>query len=223
MNYVHIWQNYRMDPETLRRHAVAGMSWELLLGHGVKRAAFAPEDFARSAQDVGDIRRIPYVNDAFAFGAGLADRVIFTNTDVGFLRDPFDWIASNLDRFGCCYAHRRDFVSLFAPPVDETEGSAYGGADLFAFTRGWLDLQEWPDMLLGYEGWDFVVKRSMNASGFPIEPQYLLYHEEHRPRWKQVMLTSHGQLHNRRVCAAWAKAHGHADEILDEEGGFLFR
>lgn len=220
MRLVHLvnWYNAK-DMETRRRMSVARKCWEQ---SGMKLGLHRLASRDRSGLTVGDSKAVPFLRDVLDWGtdtlAGF-DGVVFTNADVGLVREAQAVITKQLESVGCCYSFRVDFQRLDRPIETLAElstGQPYCGADLFAFTpRWWIEHRsQIPDLLLGYEGWDFVMKRAMERSGFdPNSIPPVIWHERHNSDWQTNLLTAKGNLHNRALCIKWAIANGERDEL----------
>ncbi|HXE54240.1 MAG TPA: hypothetical protein VN541_14550 [Tepidisphaeraceae bacterium] len=201
------------EMETRRRMYVARQTWErayrefpnIVSGHQVISRA------ARTSASIGDDRRLPFVKDLVEFAFGLktnapVDAAIMTNTDTCMIPSRIPAAFDSLQSRGCYYSFRYEHGGFIRPLDDAAVGSApiYSGADLFAFTRAWWERHrdDYPDLLLGAEAWDGVLKVMMNDSGFePGSP--IVYHEAHAAHWSQHLLTSPSQLHNRKLAAEW--------------------
>jgi hypothetical protein len=85
----------------------------------------------------------------------------------------------------------------------------YSGTDLFCFTKDWWkqNREIFPDMLLGREGFDWVLRRLMLYE-YPnaelTEP--VVYHYSHKSQWCQLpyIVNNKGQIHNRNLAKQWA-------------------
>jgi hypothetical protein len=132
-----------------------------------------------------------------------------------------------LDRLPCLYSFRTDFKRVRRANktlADLPRGMGYIGSDLFAFRpEWWLEVRaEFPDLLLGYEGWDFVMRKMMERSRFdPAEFPSFIYHEEHAAYWKEHIDDAPGQQHNRALAERWAAESGYEAE-MHVQPPFLF-
>jgi hypothetical protein len=230
----HVFQSYRMDPDTTRRVAVAERSWRTFLWSrgDVAVRPFTPAAATRTARTaLGTSSDIPFVNDLFDSAVPHGRTILFTNTDVGFFEDPVPAVTPLIERYGCCYSARIDFHEPLTepPPRPQRSQGVYPGADMMCFSRDWwLAVRaSVPVMIIGREGWDYVMKRTMERSGFrpPMLPPQL-FHEHHVSAWwrtRHVQLRSPEQVYNRAVCAAWAEANGFAADVSRDRRGPLFR
>lgn len=207
------------DPDAARRYAFAASTWQAAF----TEPTLIVSDLPRSSAMMGDPRPVPFIRDVFDYAAehAGADLLVFTNSDVAVVSD----IEACLSGRTCWFGQRVD-VERF----DEVYSSAtlpadrpYVGADIFAFMpvwwRGVRDV--FPDVLLGREGWDCIMKMLIGQ----CEPMNLIWHEKHRGFWDRGrnINTNPGQVHNRRLCRSWAIDHGHRDRLLPEGSRYLFR
>lgn len=235
MRILHFYQVWDADPETARREAAAQATWPVFhqTEHlDVTPAAFRLGSDTRDGTAVG-ARPVPFVRDVFDWAVlehQGHQKFAFSNGDVHIVSDAAERVNDSLNRHSCGYSFRVDFRPDRMPPGPMTmrelgthlEGHWYPGADLFWFSRQWWEDHrlDCPDALLGYEGWDFCMKRMMHESGFPEAMDWLIWHEEHDNHWKRTLETSPGQIYNRKLCRAWAERHGY--QHLIREKGFLF-
>jgi hypothetical protein len=192
------------------------------------------QDGQRSSAGLGDPRRLPYIKDVIDFAAGKArhddEILVFTNADTVILPDAPAEVRKKLADGDCCYSRRVDVSSGDYPYTREqlTRYPRHCGADLFAFRVGWWKQHrdEFPDLLIGCEGWDWVARRILERHnpGAEIDPP-VICHERHSPVWAYT-LNIHdnpGQVWNRIESARWARANGFADAIYTDGTPWLFK
>ena len=214
MKILHTTSMY--DPnnvDTRRRMAVARMTWEQAYRQfegtvsGRHQVIWSAR---RTSRALGDDRTLPFVKDliGWAFDADPSGgcAVMLTNADTCIMASGIPLIMSALESVGCYYSLRHELRRFDAPLPDEIarRGVVYAGADLFAFTHDWWvqHCDDYPDMLLGAEAWDGVLKVLIGESGFaPGEP--VVYHESHEAYWSQHLLTSPSQVYNRSLAREW--------------------
>lgn len=184
---VHIFQDFDATGETKRRQDLARETWEREC-----RDVWHPvgvRGLPRTAHTIGDPRDMYFIKDVI--DAGLKGfppdtRCMFTNTDT-CIRDG---LTAEIQRLTgeAYYSHRRDFTRLERPlTVNEIEtGTWYAGSDLFVFTvRWWMaHRDEMPDMILGAEGWDKILRTLVKDTGGG-EIHLCCYHERHGSIWER--------------------------------------
>src|SRR5579859_1189616 len=212
------------DAETARRFRVARSTWELVYrlpdyrivpGHQRENAA------VRTSKDLGDPRSLPFIKDLIAFGfsaPGGVDAVMLTNADTCIIPSAVPEIIEALNRWGCYFSLRYEHRRFNRPLPDEVARRApiFGGADLFALTRHWWsgNNEEYPDMLLGAEAWDGVLKALILLRGFTAG-RPCAYHEAHRAHWVENMLTDPSQRHKRALAEDWIRRNGVSNFLCD--------
>lgn len=153
------------------------------------------------------------------------DIIVYANVDVAPVIEAGSVIRAAVQKFGCYFSPRVD-VQAFTPLrlSDLPRFGTYCGADLFAFSREWWhhNRELIPNLHIGFEGWDFILKVLMLRAGFGAAAfPPVLYHQRHRPRWEENILTHPCQVHNRTVAYAWAEAQG-LREYINVNPPYLF-
>lgn len=218
------------NPDTIRREAIARRTWASLYLEPGTRFRPLPCYFSgqqRDGRSVGDHLDVPFIKDVIEYAvtrAGEQDIIAFSNTDTCLLPEVEHEILENVKKFGCYYSHRIDFPRIDSPMTfrDIAGRPVYPGADLFAFSVDWWHQkkEQLPDLLMGREGWDFIMKVVMRQSGFtPGQP--MVYHESHESEWI-VRIDGPGQKWNRKLCLEWANKYGHQQYVL-KNSRFLFK
>lgn len=237
-NLVHIYNWWKANDSTMDRMIGAKKTWEEFYKndkYGVLLAEFIQRNEHRSSLSLGEKTVVPFVKDVVDYGLTSysdCDLFLYTNTDISLVIDASDFLRDSLDKWGCGYSHRMDFLENNCPKDTITRdqlkkeislGSWSGGSDMFFFTREWWSShkENLPDALIGFEGWDACIMAAMLKSGLSEPIKWISYHQKHQPYWKKHRLTSNGQIYNRRVCAEWAVTNnlGH----LLSSGPFLFK
>lgn len=189
--------------------------WQLYQGSDgmIREAHSTAVHYKRTAKSIGDQRDCPFIKDVIGVAlrkAGPDDAIMLTNFDSQIVSDAGDWLFEKLVNNGCCWSGRRDMYKIHRTWLCQKDimerGEPFAGVDLVAFTvKWWTENQEsYPDLLLGYEGWDWCFKFQM---GEMAEMPPLIYHETHQePYWHRHRKMAIGQIHNRRLCNEWAKA-----------------
>lgn len=224
---VHFYNAHQWaDPEAARRQEFARRTWSAAFAYSF---GVVPP---RTSAELGDDRPVPFVRDLFDRGlmaiVGDGDVLVFTNSDVAVVLDFTDRLREQMPG-ACWYGHRFE-VGRFDKQLCSTDippARGYVGADAFAFTAAWWRERrgDFPDVLLGCEGWDCVLKMMMEDDGFVGDAAPIIYHEQHVPYWsrRDVIHANPGQVHNRDLCARWAREHGHGERIITDGRPFLFR
>lgn len=209
--------------ETLRRNAFAASTWrhEYASGPWIARP-FTDEDMERSSVDapILDERPIPFmhdvINSAFDnFEPRDSDIIAWTNADSCFVPGITGLIYDAVRRHGAAYTHRWDFHHpLTIPFANEAEirrGEWYPGTDACFFTvKWWRDhAHEYPDMLVGREQNDEVLRQLIKARG-GCEIPAAIYHEKHASYWEHHgrRTIGPGNLYNQRLAKAWFRKMG---------------
>lgn len=207
----HVWSNYEMTGDTLRRHKLAALTWR-----DTGWIDFPMSDTPRVINDF--MRSVPFVKDlvnAAVRAAGPRDTIILTNSDTCVADDAAKRISEvigSVSASGCCYSYRRDFPVL-NKPITRAEirtGRYYPGCDLFAFNVAWWEKHSHrlPDLVIGAEGWDWCLRLLMKATG-GAEFDDLIFHEQHANSWEseQNRHTLPSQRHNLSLTAPFIAAH----------------
>lgn len=181
-----------INHETWRRNRVALGTWNAahVLGW-ITRVPLHLEDLPRRFRD-GD-RDMAYVKDLIDAACdecipGRNDAIMLTNRDTCFSMDMYPRIVKAFED-GCIgfYGPRRDFQRLEEPllPAEVSRGSDYPGTDLFVFRPEWWrgHRSSFPDMVLGGEAWDCILREQMRKQRMPCLKD-LIYHERHASRWE---------------------------------------
>lgn len=164
--------------------------------------------------------RVPYVKDVFDLawgGSRLGDILVYTNSDICVRSDCSLLIAYVMQDLQACYSYRRDFYDDFHSPLPDQKihtGADYAGCDLFAFRSEWWTLHrhDFPDLLLGRESWDAVLRTMIDwthqsNAGALID---LIYHRKHSSNWEAPSnrLRIKGQLYCRKLVRQWCASKG---------------
>lgn len=205
----HVWSDYEMSGETLRRHLMAQSTW------GATGWITLPvRENPRALND--GLRAVPFVKDLVAAAvrcAGPRDTIILTNADTCVSANAAERIAEAMRTHGCAYSFRRDVPRIERALTAEEilRAAQYAGADLFAFTVEWWEKHERliPDLVLGAEAWDWCLRVLMHQAG-AAQFNDLIYHERHanvweRPEHRHSLLS---QMHNRGLAMPFLAAHG---------------
>ena len=202
--HVYTWfDSGPVNPETVRRMAVARRSWDFEARTGRWQTLnVTPELLTRDATSVGDVR-LPFMRDMIELAALRCrpqDVLVVTNADTGFSPGITGWILDAVRDHGSCYAHRWDFRRIDEPPVCEAAtglGKLYPGSDLHAFSLDWWIQHghEYPDMICGREAVDLclrqLIKRTRGA-----QLNRAIWHEWHDSPWSRDPMKLSGNVHN---------------------------
>lgn len=215
----HVYSRYApRDEQTRARHFRAQQTWLAAKNCTLRVVEKAGIDAN------GELPRVAALFDAADTGRG-DDMILFTNSDLCLVPESYDVIRDSLRRFDCVWAQRVDVIG----PTTMTRGElrrrrAYVGTDLFACRAYWWREHKlgWPDLLLGREGWDWVMRTMMQESGGEAISPTICWHEAHDSPWKIDLENEPGQKHNRQLARQWALDHGHA-AALHPKGPWLFK
>lgn len=216
---VHVYSDYPATGETYRREMFARRTWESEYRTGAwVHAPVFDKDLRRSSRDIGDKRGVPFIKDLVQKGMELAqddDVIVLSNSDTCFCTGLTEAILAEVSVHGALSAHRYDFhhqlLEIYTP-TQAMAGNFYVGADLFAFTKIWWaeNKSDFPDLLLGYEGWDLCLRTLILRSGGSVWYYPMIYHEHHESFWSlpSVKNKHPAQLHNIRLVQHFLKRLG---------------
>ncbi len=181
-----------------------------------RRVDFATNTWTRADKVVeiecarSDSRGCYYAKDVYDAALRLAPGDIFCylNNDVALVPEWPDIIVPEVRRNSCACSGRVE-VERFETPLhlyDLNHADAFEGRDFFAFTPGWWRQVRGtiPDLLLGYDSYDFVICETMHQCGaMPLPP--VCYHEIHPAFWRlPENIDNHpGQVYNRELRLQW--------------------
>jgi hypothetical protein len=209
----HVCSMHEMTGESLRRHAVAKTSWESEYASSNLAPSYIwQRDVKRDSRtQLRDRRNLFFIKDMLDIAAarsGSEDEIlVLTNADVGMLPGTARRVGWLVSRFGSCFGHRMDWFEPIKRPLTRDEvlaGRWYCGSDLFGMSVGWwkLNRAEYPDMLVGSEAWDWIMRELMISKGGVIL-EGALYHEHHERQNLEP-----GRTWNRRHATSWLRARG---------------
>lgn len=210
----HAYSAYRpKDPDTLRRMNVAAQTWATQMWKELP----IPDNPAHLFRDNGGaVPRIRELWDAACKGKPDSDIIVFTNSDICVTQDCSMRIVAALQSINAAYCFRRDFGRLDAPLPAGTikKGQPYVGSDLYAFRVGWWrkNREHFPDMLLGRECWDAIMRLLIDWTHPGQNPTLydLIYHEKHASTWENPRnrRSLPSQRHNISLAKGWMLAYG---------------
>lgn len=215
--YTHIARGASDD--AARRNDFAASTWvpEYATGAWVPRP-FGDGELQRSSGDapINDERPIPFMHDVI--GHALPDNgswnegdiIAWTNADSCFVPGITGLILDAVSRYGAAYTHRFDFhrpLSVALPhEAAIRRGEWYPGTDACFFTVEWWlkHRHEYPDMLVGREQNDEVLRQLIKARG-GVEIPAAIYHEKHASFWEHHgrKMTGLGNQWNHRLAKKW--------------------
>lgn len=207
----HVWAHIGpRSEETKRRMAVAQASWqaEAQWAGNWTFTEVTADMLTRTHEDCG----LPYVHDlidtAIGAEADEGDVISLSNSDVGCVQGITGQVLDGIREHGCCFTHRHDMHGgrIEKPIQMEAEVGErckwYPGSDWFFMSVKWWrrNRHEFPDMVIGREFWDCVLRQVMKKRG-THEIHKAVWHEKHASMWEQPGLrnTLAGNLHNRRL------------------------
>jgi hypothetical protein len=217
---LHVWADWReseLDAETKRRLDFAQSTWvEEGMETGYMQRNFKKESSVRNSKAIGDVREMPFIRDIIDYSMAQNpsdDTVIFlSNSDVCFVPGLTGLVLDACRHKGACFTHRWDFNRLTKKMVNQAQcatGAWYPGSDFFAFRVDWWKKHgnEFPDMVIGCECWDLVMRNVIRING-GIELERVIYHEKHPSFWERPenFNSNPGNLHNRRLSRSFFDA-----------------
>ncbi len=204
---LHLYSQRRLWGADQRRADLAYQSWAREYVSGPWLCLPVPEaSLRRNAKTaLRDPRALPFLRDLLDMAARQAapsDLIVFTNDDVAFAPGLTETLSTVQH---CAWASRHEFLRLPVLPtcLDIIGARKHCGADLFAMTPRWWRYHRhlWPDMVLGCEAYDLVMRKLMAATG-GVELHAALAHEEHASWWLSHRSDPAAQ-HNRRLAGEW--------------------
>lgn len=193
--YHHVWVDHPSSSEDeKRRRGVAEQTWKKFYeSEPMSRPIPVLYDQLPRLFDDGK-RRLPYVKDviewAFNYSLRATDLIILTNSDICFSEKFGVSLAKMLEGRDCAYCYRRDFkkVEGILSPKEIEGGDDYCGTDVFIFRSKWWrdNASRFPDMLMGCEAWDPVMRTLMHETDANTGIfKNLFYHQRHASVWEQ--------------------------------------
>lgn len=212
----HVYSAYDPpDEETKKRQEVAKMTWATQLWTNIP---VRDQDLPRLWEEEGS--KLPYLHDLFNIACHGADGnfiVVYTNADICVCSDCAMRVAGALQSTDAFYSYRQDFNHDFNEPIPDdviARANGYCGSDFYAFrVKWWLDnKKDFPDLLIGREGWDPVLRHLMEITnpGKPVNAPNLCYHRKHGTVWENSKnrYRLRGQIYNLKLASYWLTAHG---------------
>lgn len=209
------WSHMRAkDSSEQVRFSAAELSWQWLFSTGL--VVPLPIHPDRAPNVVEDLPMVKDIMRAAASHAQPEDVVLYVNMDNGLTTETYERVLAGVGRaLGACACPRRNLT----PQLGRLYRSVLncpttGGYDAFAFTPHWWNTNEWefPDMVLGREAWDTVLRILMHekATGEKIAGVGLIdhfaqspancddvcWHTEHMSRWQVDRHALKGNLAN---------------------------
>lgn len=218
----HVWShNPSTSLNTLRRVQVAQRSWRDEAEWAGNWTLIPVEGGRGLTED----RNLPFIKDliniAFDRAEDDEDILSLSNADVGCIHGITGYVLDRVRSKGCCFAHRYDVEhrQLDVPiswESDVRELRWYPGSDWFWMSKAWWAKyrDEFPDMVLGREYWDAVLRQLMKKSGGTGIP-FAVWHEKHESEWDRPHLrgTLPGNIHNGLLATRWfAERHSDAND-----------
>lgn len=197
----------------------ARQTWEVLRRiDGAWQPVWFNTEGKRTSRDLGDTRQVPYVNDLFDAGvqaAGEDGIVCWLNLDVCLVPETAIVIRQKLGVGPCCYSARVDVDNAHVRrSARDLLGQRVGlGTDLFAFRSSWWlsYREEFPDMFISCEAFDFMLRKLMDEEGSVAEIMPpILYHQQHLAYWTlpENRRNNPAQRHNRAIATQWCNTRG---------------
>lgn len=212
----HIWSDYDRSGDSKRRHEFSKKTWETERRRGKwVDCPVRDSELARTSRDVGDPLPMPYIHDLINQADAKAepdDILLVTNDDISIVEGITEKLME-VTSARAAWAHRWDFRYLGKPKLTQElqAGTWCVGSDLFAFTSAWWRKKRkgFPDMVLGREAWDWVMRDLIKDTG-GFEIHVCIYHESHGSFWctGSNRNENKGNQHNRRLAREWLLKRG---------------
>ena len=197
-----------------RRYDFARRSWEFHFNQGTMlEFPVWNHQLPRTSEEMGDARPVPFVKDVIGWGIRHArpeDVVVYANRDVILTTEAPERIMAGIQKGnGAMMAIRRNCSKPPSHPLRSVLNyRADTGIDVFAFTPQWWreHAAEIPDLLLGREAWDTVVRYVADRyceGGSRVDDVFL--HEAHDPYWAMNRISIPGQKYNRKLALEFFK------------------
>ena len=208
---IHI-TNFFDDPSSAERNRVARMTW----GRTYAKGGWMPlpvldESLPRLFNE--GKRKIPYIKDLINEGMKVdGDYLLLTNSDICFTERLHARFQEVITKGQMIFCHRVDIDPNFECPLTDQYvmkvGKPYNGMDLFMFPKTWWiqARSDYPDLLIGREGWDACLHLAMLWAG-SLDESGLIYHKSHHSVWLQERYSLGGQRYNINLCCDWMRKH----------------
>jgi hypothetical protein len=158
---------------------------------------------ARDSRIIGENRELPFIQDVVRkHWNEIPDDgiIVLTNTDSCLVKETEQILTKLFKKREHCWSCRFDFqkTSYLMKYKQIRNGSFYSGKDLFAFRKHWWEEINFPDLILGCMGWDWLLYKLMGDDSF-INP--IVYHERHSSLWHR---DSPGNVYNTELIKKYA-------------------
>jgi len=212
----HVWSHIgERSPDTVRRMTIAQDSWqqEVIASKNWQIKEVTEPMLPRLMRT--DVN-LPYVKDLIECAAAQLsqdnDIISLSNGDVGCVQGMTGQVLDVVREHGCAYTHRHDLQNARIENVIQSESEVgrrcawYPGSDWFFMTVAWWNKHkaELPDMVVGREFWDCVLRQLMKKHG-TREICKAVWHEKHPSAWEQPGNRENlpGNKHNRALAMRW--------------------
>ena len=209
---IHVWSQRQRWGADQRRHELALSSWqrEYKTGCWVSVPVTQAQLRRNAKTTLRDPRELPFLRDLLDLAtkqAATDDLICFCNDDTVWAHGITDTV---LHVKHCAFASRHEFVRLPKMPtcIEIIIARKHCGCDFFVFRPRWwqANRRDMPDMILGCEAWDLVLRKLM-ASCNGAELHAAIAHEEHGATW-QGRRNDPSALHNRKLAGEWLAKRG---------------
>lgn len=222
IRFCHVYSDFT-SPEDYRRTAVAALTWTKVYDEHWRAIPVRDEQLPRLFRDKG--RELPFVKDLIDFAAVFAadeDYIVLTNRDICFARSITSQLQKMIEVSEVGYGQRRDFEKSFNQPIDDANvkllGVVYGGTDIFVFSRKWWVANRalMPDMLIGTEAWDAVLRHVMETFPNCVRIHDQIYHEKHKSIWfnPENRFSLPSQLHNQTLAVQFFESRKYESKVF---------
>ena len=166
---------------------------------------------------------LPFVKDLIDQAANRClredDVLALSNSDVGVIFGITTYVLDSVRKHGCSFTHRYDRIgacidSPIRSEADVRDLKFYPGSDFLFMAKSWWDAHrgEMPDMVIGREYWDCVLRQLMKKTGSTCIP-HAVWHERHASDWAvpSNRATLPGNVYNRDLATRWFSSN-HSDQ-----------
>lgn len=224
----HVSERHReTNPAQLERVTKSQETWQRLYSEsGVIGMPLDEACYPRSACDMGNRRKLPYLKDILAPALKLADPhdiIFITNDDIHLHPDIAKMLELHIGMFEAASSIRSEWreqcLATDTPHIWNRRSQGHTGRDLFAFTARWLRAHwdDIPDFFVGTSHWDYCLaslvrlefgilssRQNIEKHFFPAEmPHGYIGHVMHRAFWCNTRIKEVAQTYNQQLFRDW--------------------
>jgi hypothetical protein len=216
----HVTSETQATDDARRRNLMARETWQVAYQSDARwrQMPITPCQLPRLFED-GE-RRVQYFKDLIDFAVSFAhdrDFIVFTNADICLAAPAALTLAAEVVDKRIGFGNRREIYRKIRAPIStrslkEAE-LLYGGVDMFVFPVQWWKEHRHliPDMVIGSETWDLVMREYILEQTRGTAHRWLtyIYHEHHLSYWlKPHRFSLLSRNHNVALAADFYSRHG---------------